>query len=155
MRILSCGDLLRKARGNFGGSGREDILLTQICIVSWSGTFNSEQGTHIKGARDFLISYLISRLLLSLGLFYVSSVLTRYHGCYFVLGAALCFRIFYLAKRARSKNRMQMNYPIPEKPEVACKRGLMALAGLKYSWTSLIWTPKGQSKVSVLERCPY
>ena len=24
-----------------------------------------------------------------------------------------------------------------------------------YSRTSLIWTPKGQSKVSVLERCPY
>ena len=24
-----------------------------------------------------------------------------------------------------------------------------------YSWTSLIWTPKGQSKVSVLERCLY
>ena len=25
----------------------------------------------------------------------------------------------------------------------------------KYSWTSLIWTPKGQIKVSVLERCSY
>ncbi len=27
--------------------------------------------------------------------------------------------------------------------------------GETYSWTSLIRTPKGQSKVSVLERCPY
>ena len=25
---------------------------------------------------------------------------------------------------------------------------------IQYSRTSLIWTPKGQSKVSVLERCP-